>query len=297
MRYVLGIETSCDETAAAIYDADKGLLAHEVYSQIETHEKFGGVVPELASRDHIQKLLPLIQRVFSAAKIEPKEINGVAYTKGPGLIGALMVGATIGRSLAYAWDVPAVGVHHMEAHLMAAMMEPDPPLYPFVALLVSGGHTQLVSVHELGSYQVLGESVDDAVGETFEESLILAFNTLTRMDISQSRAARIVQSIRSHHYDLLRQVFPGTNPSESEHNATPQAQLKPLIIAEEAFANGRSISELNLEKVKVAVVAVSIGNQPHVKPTPSLIVHSGDVLVLYGTPENLERAENIIQSG
>lgn len=169
MRYVLGIETSCDETAAAIYDADKGLLAHEVYSQTETHEKFGGVVPELASRDHIQKLLPLIQRVFSAAKIKPNEINGVAYTKGPGLIGALMVGATIGRSLAYAWGVPALGVHHMEAHLMAAMMEPDPPSYPFVALLVSGGHTQLVSVHELGSYHVLGESVDDAVGEAFDK--------------------------------------------------------------------------------------------------------------------------------
>jgi len=149
---VLGIESSCDETGVAIYDSDKGLLAHQLYSQVKMHAEFGGVVPELASRDHVRKLLPLINAAFEEAGLLPESIDGVAYTAGPGLIGALMVGAATGRAIAMGWGVPAVGVHHMEGHLLAPMLEENPPEYPFVALLVSGGHTLLVDVAPPGAY-------------------------------------------------------------------------------------------------------------------------------------------------
>ena len=167
---VLGIETSCDETGIAIYDADQGLCAHALYSQIDVHAEYGGVVPELASRDHVRKTLPLILRVMEAARCTGADIQGIAYTAGPGLIGALMVGSTIGRSLAWSWGVPAVGIHHMEGHLLAPMLESDPPQFPFVALLVSGGHTLLVQVDGVGDYRILGETLDDAAGEAFDKT-------------------------------------------------------------------------------------------------------------------------------
>ncbi len=167
---VLGIETSCDETGIAIYDSDKGLLADTLYSQVALHAEYGGVVPELASRDHIRKTLPLIQQTLAAAGLEGAQIDGVAYTAGPGLVGALMVGASIARSLAYAWSVPALAVHHMEGHLLAPMLESQPPQFPLVALLVSGGHTQLVRVDAIGNYHLLGESLDDAAGEAFDKT-------------------------------------------------------------------------------------------------------------------------------
>ena len=166
---VLGIETSCDETGVAVYDTDCGLLAHTVHSQIAIHAEFGGVVPELASRDHVRRLPRLVRRVLDESGSGPEDIDGVAYTAGPGLVGALLVGTAFGRSLAYAWRVPALGVHHMEGHLLAPMLEPEPPSFPFVALLVSGGHTQLVEVEAVGAYRVLGESVDDAAGEAFDK--------------------------------------------------------------------------------------------------------------------------------
>ncbi len=166
---VLGIETSCDETGAAIYDGEAGLLAHAVYSQVALHAEYGGVVPELASRDHVRKTLPLIREVMGEAGLAAGAIDGVAYTAGPGLIGALLVGAAIGRSLAWAWRVPAVAVHHMEGHLLAPMLEAPAPEFPFVALLVSGGHTQLVEVTGVGRYRLLGESLDDAAGEAFDK--------------------------------------------------------------------------------------------------------------------------------
>ena len=167
---VLGIETSCDETGVAVYDSADGLLSHALYSQVAVHAEYGGVVPELASRDHVRKLLPLVSEVLAAANTDKTAIDGVAYTAGPGLIGALMVGATFGRSLAYAWGVPAIGVHHMEGHLLAPMLEDNPPAFPFVALLVSGGHTQLIEVAGIGEYRILGESVDDAAGEAFDKA-------------------------------------------------------------------------------------------------------------------------------
>ena len=171
---VLGIETSCDETGVALYKADAAaggeLLADSLYSQIAMHNEYGGVVPELASRDHIRKLLPLINEVMTKADVTREAIDAIAYTKGPGLVGALMVGTMTARAIAYAWGIPALGVHHMEGHLLAPMLEDNPPEFPFVALLVSGGHTQLVEVAGIGQYQLIGESLDDAAGEAFDKA-------------------------------------------------------------------------------------------------------------------------------
>jgi N6-L-threonylcarbamoyladenine synthase len=167
---ILGIETSCDETGIAVYDDEQGLLSHELYSQVKLHADYGGVVPELASRDHVRKIIPLIEKALTDANTTPKDIDGVAFTQGPGLIGALLVGSSVGRSLAYAWNVPAIGVHHMEGHLLAPMLEDNAPSFPFVALLVSGGHSMLVNVKGIGQYEVLGESVDDAAGEAFDKT-------------------------------------------------------------------------------------------------------------------------------
>jgi N6-L-threonylcarbamoyladenine synthase len=167
---ILAIESSCDESAAAVLDAAGGLLAHEIFSQIELHRVFGGVVPELASRDHVRRLLPLVRSVMAEAHTKPEDLDGVAYTAGPGLIGALLTGASLARSLAYAWKVPALGVHHLEGHLLAPLLEPEPPPFPHVALLVSGGHTMLIEVREIGDYRLLGETRDDAAGEAFDKT-------------------------------------------------------------------------------------------------------------------------------
>jgi N6-L-threonylcarbamoyladenine synthase len=166
---ILGIETSCDETAVAVYSGSRGLLAHALYSQIQLHARYGGVVPELASRDHVRKVLPLINEVLAQAEMTKRDMDGVAYTAGPGLIGALLVGATVARSLGYALNIPTIGVHHLEGHLLAPMLEDQKPDYPFLALLVSGGHTMLVQVKEFGCYEILGETLDDAVGEAFDK--------------------------------------------------------------------------------------------------------------------------------
>jgi len=167
---VLGIESSCDETGIALYDSEKGLLAHALYSQIALHAEYGGVVPELASRDHIRKTLPLIDEVLNKAKLKRSDIDAVAYTAGPGLVGALLVGAAIGRSFAWALDIPALAINHMEGHLLSPLLEHNPPAFPFVSLLVSGGHTLLIDVQGVGNYTLLGESIDDAVGEAFDKT-------------------------------------------------------------------------------------------------------------------------------
>lgn len=167
---VLAIESSCDETGIAIYDSEQGLLSHALYSQVEMHAIYGGVVPELASRDHIRKAIPLIKEVMAAANTRSDELDGIAYTSGPGLAGALLVGACLARSLAWSWGLPTLAVHHMEGHLLAPLLEDNAPEFPFVALLVSGGHTQLVDVKGIGQYEVLGESIDDAAGEAFDKT-------------------------------------------------------------------------------------------------------------------------------
>ncbi|MDB6082578.1 MAG: hypothetical protein JWN43_459 [Gammaproteobacteria bacterium] len=167
---VIGIESSCDETAVAVYDRTRGLLSHRLFSQVPLHQAYGGVVPELASRDHIRRLLPLVREALADSGSDRSSIDGVAYTAGPGLIGALLVGAGFARALAYAWKRPAVGVHHLEGHLLAPLLEDRAPAFPFLALLVSGGHTQLVDVAGLGRYRILGETVDDAAGEAFDKT-------------------------------------------------------------------------------------------------------------------------------
>ena len=167
---VLGIETSCDETGVAVYDGEAGLLSHVLHSQVRLHQRYGGVVPELASRDHVRKLLPLIDRALRQADSDRSAIDGIAYTAGPGLMGALLVGAAVGRSLAWTWRVPAVAVHHMEGHVLAPMLETPAPAFPFVALLVSGGHTLLVRADGVGRYRVLGDTLDDAAGEAFDKT-------------------------------------------------------------------------------------------------------------------------------
>ena len=167
---VLGLETSCDETGVALYDSERGLLADALFSQIDLHRAYGGVVPELASRDHVKRMLPLIRQVMADAGTVASDIDAIAYTAGPGLVSALLVGASCAQALAFAWDIPALGVHHMEGHLLAPMLEAQPPEFPFVALLVSGGHTQLVRVDGIGLYELLGETLDDAAGEAFDKT-------------------------------------------------------------------------------------------------------------------------------
>ncbi|MBF7682142.1 tRNA (adenosine(37)-N6)-threonylcarbamoyltransferase complex transferase subunit TsaD [Acinetobacter sp. B5B] len=166
---VLGLETSCDETGLALYDSEKGLLGQVLYTQMQLHAEYGGVVPELASRDHVRKMVPLLDRLLSQANIQKKQIDAVAYTRGPGLMGALMTGALFGRTLAFALNKPAIGVHHMEGHMLAPLLSEHPPQFPFVALLVSGGHTQLMAAYGIGEYEMLGESIDDAAGEAFDK--------------------------------------------------------------------------------------------------------------------------------
>ncbi|AHF01812.1 UGMP family protein [Thiomicrospira aerophila AL3] len=170
---VLGIESSCDESAVAIYDTSAGLLGHHLFSQIELHQVYGGVVPELASRDHIRKIIPLIKQLLNEVGEQQNQavkIDAIAYTQGPGLMGALLTGSAIASSLAYAWKVPALGVHHMEGHLLAPMLEPNPPAFPFIALLISGGHSQIIRVDNIGQYELLGDTLDDAAGEAFDKT-------------------------------------------------------------------------------------------------------------------------------
>lgn len=167
---ILGIETSCDDTGVAIYDAEQGLLANLLYSQIKTHAEYGGVVPELAARDHIRKVLPLVNAALIDAACDKSAIDAIAYTRGPGLAGALLAGSSVAKSLAYGWQIPAIGVHHMEGHLLAPMLEKNKPPFPFIALVVSGGHTLIVEVKAIGGYEILGQTVDDAVGEAFDKT-------------------------------------------------------------------------------------------------------------------------------
>jgi N6-L-threonylcarbamoyladenine synthase len=167
---ILAIETSCDESAVAVLDAQRGLLAHELWSQIDLHRVFGGVVPELASRDHVRRLLPLVRTALTRAGLEATQINGVAYTAGPGLVGALLTGAALARALSFGWQVPAVAVHHLEGHLLAPLLESPAPPFPHLALLVSGGHTMLIDVRAVGEYRLLGQTRDDAAGEAFDKT-------------------------------------------------------------------------------------------------------------------------------
>lgn len=228
---ILGIETSCDETGVAIYDSEQGLLSHVLYSQVRVHAEYGGVVPELASRDHVRKLLPLIQEVMSSAHTVADDIDGIAYTAGPGLVGALMVGACAGRSLAYAWGVPSIGVHHMEGHLLAPMLERQAPQMPFVALLVSGGHTQLVRVEGIGKYTLMGESLDDAAGEAFDKAAKM-------LDLDYPGGPHIAKLAEKGSSDRFQFPRPMTNRPGLDFSFSGLKTFTLNTVAEHALANG-----------------------------------------------------------
>ena len=228
---ILGIETSCDETGVALYDSKHGLLGHRLYSQIALHSEYGGVVPELASRDHVRKLLPLVDELLASCNKRKQDIDGVAYTKGPGLVGALMVGACTGRALAFALQVPALGVHHMEGHVLAPMLEESPPQFPFIALLVSGGHTQLVRVDGIGRYQLLGESLDDAAGEAFDKAAKM-------LDLDYPGGPMIAKLAESGNVDRFSFPRPMTDRPGLDFSFSGLKTFTLNTVARHALANG-----------------------------------------------------------
>ncbi|WP_026376301.1 tRNA (adenosine(37)-N6)-threonylcarbamoyltransferase complex transferase subunit TsaD [Aestuariibacter salexigens] len=253
---VLGIETSCDETGIAIYDDDKGLLSHQLYSQVSLHADYGGVVPELASRDHVRKIIPLIRRALQESDSSQHDIDGIAYTRGPGLIGALLVGSCVARSLAYAWNKPTLGVHHMEGHLLAPMLDEHAPPFPFIALLVSGGHTMLVRVGGIGQYQLLGESIDDAAGEAFDKTA-----KLMGLDYPGGpMLARLAEQGEPGHYQFPRPMTdrPGLDFSFSglktfAANTLRDANDDPQTLANIAFAFQEAVVDTMLIKCRRAL--------------------------------------------
>jgi N6-L-threonylcarbamoyladenine synthase len=232
---VIGIESSCDETAVAVYDDRAGLLSHCLHSQIALHQAFGGVVPELASRDHVKRLLPLVREALGAAESVPADIDGVAYTAGPGLIGALLVGAGFARSLAYAWGKPAIGVHHLEGHLLAPLLETEAPEFPFLALLVSGGHTQLIDVAGVGRYRILGETLDDAAGEAFDKTAKM----LGLPYPGGAALARLAESGRSGRFSFPRPMLdrPGLDFSFSGLKTAALVALRDRVLDDELRAD------------------------------------------------------------
>jgi len=291
---VLGIETSCDETGVAIYDSDRGLVANALYSQVELHARFGGVVPELASRDHVRKLTPMLREVTAQAG---GRIDGIAYTAGPGLVGALLVGASVAKSLAYGWRVPALGLHHMEGHLLAAMLEPDPPQFPFVSLLVSGGHTLLVDVRGLGDYQVLGETLDDAAGEAFDKTAKLMVLPYP----GGPALAKLAGEGRPGRYDLPRPMMnrPGLDFSfsglktavmlawqKSDQSDTSRADL--ACAFEDAVIDtlvGKSLRALKQVNRKSLVVAGGVGANRKLRETLTRATGEYGARVHYPRPE------------
>src|SRR6202522_3303212 len=243
---VIGIESSCDETAVAVYDADLGLLSHRLHSQIAMHQAYGGVVPELASRDHIRRLLPLVREALADAESDRGSIDGVAYTAGPGLIGPLLVGEGFAAALGRAWGKPSIGIHHLEGHLLAPLLEPDPPAFPFLALLVSGGHTQLVDVAGLGQYRILGETMDDAAGEAFDKTAKL----LGLPYPGGAALARLAKAGRPHRYEFPRPMLdrPGLDFSFSGLKTAALVALRGRVLDDDTRADvARAFQEAVVE--------------------------------------------------
>ncbi|MFO7306745.1 MAG: tRNA (adenosine(37)-N6)-threonylcarbamoyltransferase complex transferase subunit TsaD [Gammaproteobacteria bacterium] len=294
---VLGIETSCDETAAALYDSERGLVAHRLYSQVPLHAQYGGVVPELASRDHVQKLLPLIDAAMRDAGARPNDISGVAYTAGPGLIGALLVGASVARSLAFAWSRPAIGVHHLEGHLLAPMLEAEAPEFPFLALLVSGGHTLLATVAGIGEYEIIGTSVDDAAGEAFDKTAKL----LGLPYPGGPALARLADSGRSGRFRFPRPMLdrPGLDFSFSGLKTAVVVATRGLTLDEQTRADvarefqdavvetlvGKCERALRQTGLETLVVAGGVGANRKLRTELSELGQRLGVRVMYPRPE------------
>ncbi len=268
---VLGIETSCDETGIAIYDTTQGLLSHALYSQVKMHSEYGGVVPELASRDHIRRVIPLIKQSLSAASLNLQDLNAIAYTQGPGLAGALLVGASIGSALSFALNIPKIGIHHLEGHLLSPLLSTPSPAFPFVALLVSGGHTQLMEVSGVGHYKLLGETVDDAVGEAFDKTAKLlelgypggpALSKLAQ----QGQSGRFKLPRPMLHSGDLNFSFSGLKTAVltlvRKHEITPQTRADIALAFQEAAVDvltKKSLSALAQTGFKQLVVAGGVG--------------------------------------
>ncbi|MGE3318541.1 MAG: tRNA (adenosine(37)-N6)-threonylcarbamoyltransferase complex transferase subunit TsaD [Candidatus Berkiella sp.] len=291
---VLGIETSCDETGIALYDSQNGLLAHHVFSQV-SHEEYGGVVPELASRDHVRKVIPMIQAILAQTDLAPQDLQGIAYTAGPGLAGALMVGATVAQGLAYALGVPAIGVHHLEGHLLAPMLEETRPSFPFLALLVSGGHTQLIKVTALGEYELLGESLDDAAGEAFDKTAKL----LGLPYPGGPHLARLAQTGDRLRFTLPRPLlhqgldfsFSGLktavsqliarSPSDPQTHADIAASFEQAVIDTLITKAVRALEQTGLEQL---VVAGGVGANLQLRESLSLKAKENGFAVFYPRP-------------
>lgn len=290
---VLGLETSCDDTAAALYDSEAGLLSHRHFSQAMLHAPYGGVVPELASRDHVHKVLPLVRTVMDEAATTPSQIDGIAYTAGPGLAGALLVGAATGRALAFAWGIPALGVHHMEGHLLSPMLEPERPSFPFLALLVSGGHTLLTDVHAPGEYVPLGESLDDAVGEAFDKTAKL-------LGLGYPGGPAIAQAARSGRRGRFRFPRPMTERPGLDFSfsglktavlkAVNEASLEPQTVADIALAFQEAAVDTLVIKCKRAlqqsghahlVVAGGVAANEHLRERMSKMARALHARVYY----------------
>lgn len=294
---VLGIETSCDETAAAVYDGERGLLSHALYSQVQLHAVYGGVVPELASRDHVKKLLPLVQQALAEAKIDADQLDGVAYTAGPGLVGALLVGASLARSLAFAWGKPAVGVHHLEGHLLAPMLEAVAPEFPFLALLVSGGHTLLAEVRGLGDYQIIGSSLDDAAGEAFDKTAKM----LGLPYPGGPALARLADSGKPSDFDFPRPMLdrPGLDFSFSGLKTAVVVAIRGLQLDEQmradvAYEFQQAVVETLVAKcaraakqtgMKTLVVAGGVGANRRLRAELQALGEKRGLKVLYPRPE------------
>ncbi len=301
---VLGLETSCDETGLAIFDSElidsehNGLLGQVLYSQIELHALYGGVVPELASRDHIRKLVPLLDELLEQCDISKDEIDAIAYTKGPGLIGALMTGALFGRSLAYGLDIPAIGVHHMEGHLLAPLMGANPPAFPFVSLLVSGGHTLLIAAHGIGEYEILGESIDDAAGECFDK----AAKMLGLPYPGGPNIAKLAQTGDPNAYELPRPMlhrgldFSFSGMKTAVHNLikdTPHSDSDPQVRADIAASFQQAMVDTLVKKCVKAlkqvdmsrlVIAGGVSANTHLRETLEAELAKIDATVHYAPP-------------
>lgn len=291
---ILGIETSCDETGVAIFDTTQGLLSHTLHSQIEMHNKYGGVVPELASRDHIRHVLPLIKQALLIARRQLQQINAIAYTQGPGLTGALLVGASIGTALSFAMGIPALGIHHLEGHLLSPLLSTPAPSFPFIALLVSGGHTQLVQVEAVGQYKLLGETVDDAAGEAFDKTAKL----LGLGYPGGAALSRLAQQGRPRHYKLPRPMLNSKNLNFSFSGLktavlsliNKQEAITQLVRADIAFAFQEAVVEILAEKSLAAlsqtgltqlVVAGGVGANDQLRQYLNMRIASTGASVFY----------------
>jgi len=295
--FVLGIETSCDDTGIAIYHTTRGLLSHALYSQTAMHSDYGGVVPELASRDHIRRVLPLVKQTLGSAKLELKDLNAIAYTQGPGLAGALLVGSSFAAALSFALKIPAIGIHHLEGHLLSPLLSTTAPLFPFVALLVSGGHTQLMEVHGIGKYKLLGETVDDAAGEAFDKTAKLLGLSYPGGPAISKLADKFSKACKANKFTLPRPMlhsgdlnfsFSGLKTAvlslSNKHKITQEVQAEIAHAFQEAVVDvltQKSMAALTQTGLNQLVVAGGVGANRQLRENLSKFAKRMGVTVFY----------------